>query len=83
MKNNKAWGNHKGEKPVAIFYNGLVVSEKYKPFLCSDVRGTSAISRALEAKTGQKHVVIPVDIYGNFEADDWDLPKVVRLLEAV
>jgi len=83
MSNTKAWGKYKGAKPIALFYNGLVVSSCYEPFECSDIMGTSAIERALKAKTGLNHVVIPVDEYGNFEANDWDLPKVISLLERI
>lgn len=83
MKYKRGGKMHTGGKPIAIFYNGLVVSSDYKPFECSDVMGTSAIARSLKAFTGKEHVVIPVDCYGNFEANDYDLPKVIKLLEGL
>ncbi len=79
----KPWGKYDGSKPVAIIWNGIVVSENYKTFEVSDSISTSAVGRALKADTGKDYIIVPVDLYGNFEATDYNAKKVVRLLGTV
>lgn len=80
FKSSRCWGKYKGEKPLALVWNGCVIPENANIFEVCDVSSTSAIQRMLKSETGNNYDIIRVDYNGEFEADRTELRKVTRLL---
>jgi len=77
----KAWGLYTGDKPIALFYKGLVISSKYGCFLCDARTSPTAISRILKAKTRVEHDMVVIDPDGFVSIEDYNVQKLLNLLE--
>lgn len=82
-KNPKAWGKYKGDKKVAILWQGNLIPENSKIYEICDVTSTSAAQRLLKAETGENYDIVRVDWNGEFYATDVEQRKVERLLKGV
>jgi hypothetical protein len=81
MSNKKmCWGKHKGDKPVAIFFNGSVIPEDYKVLEVCDVASTSAVQRLLKSETGRNYDIIRVDYNGEFTTEPYIAKKIETYL---
>jgi hypothetical protein len=82
-KNPKAWGKYRGDKKIAILWQGNLIPENSKIYEVCDVISTSAAQRLLKTVTGQNYDIVRVEWNGDLYANDTEARKINRLLKEV